>query len=235
MPRELQCHLHARLPLDRDRLAHHPHRLPGVPVTVARRVGRVGRVDIQVLLVDGEDRQAPRPVFVVPDRDPGHAGSPAPIMSQPGATRWTQYRSEGSWRARCGSFARIADREKERSPEITQLLLPSIGESPPRAACTSSGRDRGALPRLAGSTSSGGIAPGPAMTGTAPGAPPGSAPGRVRRRAGGSGGPDAGSGAPRPGPRPGCGRAGHAAPRSSRSGRGRCGGRRPPRATRAPA
>ena len=72
--------------------------------------------------------QAPRSLW--PTDTPGSAGSPAPITFQPGATRWTQYRSEGNWMARCGSLASSGVRVDVRSPESTQLLLPSVELSP---------------------------------------------------------------------------------------------------------
>ena len=68
---------------------------------------------------------------------PGKCGSPPPITSQPGATRCTQYRSDGAVIARCGSFANNGCRDNVLAPLTTQLLLPSSLE--PRAPIASAG------------------------------------------------------------------------------------------------
>src|SRR5262245_57413049 len=62
MPGELQRRFNFRLPFYRDHFAHHPHGLPGVPVAVTERVGGISHIDVQVFLVNGENREAPRPV-----------------------------------------------------------------------------------------------------------------------------------------------------------------------------
>ena len=68
VPRELEFGRHGGPPLHGNRLADDRHRLPCACISVARGIGRVGLVDVQILLVDREDREAPRPVLVVPDR-----------------------------------------------------------------------------------------------------------------------------------------------------------------------
>ena len=62
-------------------------------------------------------------VSLWPMATPGSAGSPLPITFQPGAFRWTRYRSDGSAIARCGSLASSGLPDAERSPDTTQLLL----------------------------------------------------------------------------------------------------------------
>ena len=69
--RVLQLDLDVGLPPHRDRLPDHGHRLPAAEIAVAVRVGRVGLVDVEVLVVLAEHGQPPRAVLVVADR---HAG-----------------------------------------------------------------------------------------------------------------------------------------------------------------
>ncbi len=66
--RVLQLDRNGRFALDRDRVLEDPHVLPRVAIFVLVRVRGVGVVDVQVLAVGAENRQAPRAVFVVADR-----------------------------------------------------------------------------------------------------------------------------------------------------------------------
>ena len=236
MPRELQWHLHVRLPLDRDRLAHHPHRLPGVPVAVADGSAGSVCVDIQVLLVDGEDREAPRPVPVVPDRDPGQ-------RRLAGADHVPARRDEVDPVPERGQLERAVrvvrqerDREKERSPEITQLLLPSIERVTPASGLHVLGAGSRGLAPTRGLDVLGKEAhrgprrlvrrqeplPDRAQVECAVGLEARAARMQVQERLGPVHAQDADE-------------LGMLHLARSRSGRGRCGGRPPPRATRAPA
>ena len=60
-----------RTPANRNRLFDHVHRQPVAPVLVEVRFAGLRAVDVDVLLVDAEDRQAEGDRAVVPDRDPG--------------------------------------------------------------------------------------------------------------------------------------------------------------------
>ena len=71
VPRVLQLDRCVGLPLDRDGVPDHGHLLPSAEMPVLVRIGRVGLVDVEVLVVLPEDGQAPRAVLVVAD---GHAG-----------------------------------------------------------------------------------------------------------------------------------------------------------------
>ena len=71
VPGVLQLGRDGGLTLHGDRLAHHPEVLPLPLVAVAVRSRGVGLVDVEVFLIDGEDGESPRTLFVMPDRDPG--------------------------------------------------------------------------------------------------------------------------------------------------------------------
>ena len=69
--REGEVDRRRRRPPHLDLLVDHPERLEAVAVAVAGRVGRVELVDVQVLLVDGEDGEAEGDGPVVADGDAG--------------------------------------------------------------------------------------------------------------------------------------------------------------------
>ncbi len=69
VPGVLQIDRDRRLALHRHRVLDDLHVLPGAAVAVLVGVRRVRVVDIQVFGVGSEDRQSPRAIFVVPDRN----------------------------------------------------------------------------------------------------------------------------------------------------------------------
>ena len=69
--REAELDLARRLAFDLDGLANDPHVLPAGAVAVLVRVVRVGLVDVEVLLIDGEDGEAEGDLAVVADGDAG--------------------------------------------------------------------------------------------------------------------------------------------------------------------
>ncbi len=69
MAREAQLDLACPFPLHLDRLANEFHVLPSVAIAILVGVLGIGLVDEEILLIDGEDREAKRDLVVVPDRD----------------------------------------------------------------------------------------------------------------------------------------------------------------------
>ena len=84
MTREAERHRRGRGAPDGDLLQHGAHRLPAVAVAVLRRLVGLGPVDVEVLLVDGEDREAEGDAVVVADGDAGQGRLPRPDHVQPG-------------------------------------------------------------------------------------------------------------------------------------------------------
>lgn len=81
---------------NRDLLLNHPHRLPFAPVFVLLGIGRIQLLDIEVALVNADNREAEADILVVPERDAGQSGLAGADRVQPGPTRWTVLRSDGT-------------------------------------------------------------------------------------------------------------------------------------------
>ena len=69
MAGEEQIDVARLLAFDLDRLPHDLHVLPAVAELVLVRIARIQLVDVEVLLIDREDRQAEGDLAVVPDGD----------------------------------------------------------------------------------------------------------------------------------------------------------------------
>ena len=74
MPGVFQFDFGSVLTFHRDRLVENPHILPLPPVPILMRVVRVGLIYIQVFGVGRENRQPPRPLLVMSDRNTGQVG-----------------------------------------------------------------------------------------------------------------------------------------------------------------
>src|SRR5262245_13247351 len=68
VPREFQCDGSGGLTLYRDGRILDPHRLPAAAEFVTGCIVRVSLVDIEVFLIDGENRESPRAALIVPNR-----------------------------------------------------------------------------------------------------------------------------------------------------------------------
>ena len=71
VPRVFQLHRFGLAAFHRDRIGDDAHRFPRAAIAVLVRIGGVGVVDVEIFGVLAEDRQAPRAVLVVANRDAG--------------------------------------------------------------------------------------------------------------------------------------------------------------------
>ena len=69
-----QCDCDVVLALHRDRLVENPHILPFPLVPILLRVLRIGLIHIQVFGIGRKNRQPPRPLLVMPNRNTRQVG-----------------------------------------------------------------------------------------------------------------------------------------------------------------
>ena len=138
---EAQLHALGRGVLDRDVLLDHRHRLEAGAVAVLARRARARLVDVEVLLVDREDRQAEGDVLVVADRDARERGLAGADDVQPGAD---EVREVAQRRHALGAVRVVGEDRpaRARAPAGDRPVVRALLPARPRAAAGRGELDR---------------------------------------------------------------------------------------------